>query len=115
LGRYAVEVNGIDTIAITKLDVLDSLERVRICVAYQLGDELVHNPPASVATLNKVEPVYEELPGWQQPTTNARSFHDLPPQAQAYIARICELVGARAGVVTVGPEREQTILVNDIF
>jgi adenylosuccinate synthase len=115
LGRYAVEVNGIDTIAITKLDVLDTLERVRICVAYRLGDEVVHNPPASVATLNKVEPVYEDLPGWQQSTSDARSFYDLPSQAQAYIARICELVGARAGIVTVGPERDQTILVNEIF
>jgi adenylosuccinate synthase len=68
-----------------------------------------------VATLNKVEPVYEDLPGWQQSTSGARSFSDLPSQAQAYIARICELVGARAGIVTVGPEREQTILVNEIF
>ncbi len=115
LGRYAVEINGIDTIAITKLDVLDTLERIKICVAYQVNEEVLHTPPTTVAALNKVEPIYEELPGWKAPTSKLRNFFDLPSQAQAYVARICELVGARLGIVAVGPEREQTIMVDEIF
>jgi adenylosuccinate synthase len=115
MGRYAVEINGIDTIAITKLDVLDTLERVKICVAYQVGDEQIHNPPSTVAGLNRVEPVYEEMPGWKTPTTEVRKFAQLPIQAQDYVARICELVGARLGIVTVGPGRDQTIMIEEIF
>jgi adenylosuccinate synthase len=95
--------------------VLDGLEQIQLCVAYKLGDELIHYPPASVATLNKVEPVYEELPGWKSSTSDVRSFDDLPSQAQHYISRICELVGARLGIVAVGPEREQTIMVEQVF
>jgi adenylosuccinate synthase len=115
MGRYAVEINGIDTVAITKLDVLDTFERIKICVAYRLGDELIYYPPTTAANLNKVEPVYEEIAGWQRPTSHIRTFHELPTHAQAYVARICELLGARLGLITVGPEREQTITVDDIF
>jgi adenylosuccinate synthase len=115
MGRYAVEVNSIDTIVLTKLDVLDELEHIKVCVGYRQGDEILHNPPATNNALDKVEPIYEELPGWQTPTSDVRHFHDLPLQAQNYITRICELLGARLGVVTVGPDREQTIMVNDVF
>ncbi len=115
MGRYAVEINGIDTIAITKLDVLDTMDRIKICVAYKLGDEHIYNPPATIANLNKVEPIYEEMPGWKTSTSQVRQFQDLPAQAQSYITRICELVGARLGIVTVGPGRDQTILVNRVF
>lgn len=115
IGRYAVEVNGIDTIALTKLDVLDTLERIKICVAYRLGDELIYTPPATVAGFQRIEPVYEEMLGWQKSTRDILQFQDLPPQAQAYVARICELVGARLGIVTVGPERDQTIMLHEIF
>jgi adenylosuccinate synthase len=115
MGRYAVEINGIDTIVITKLDVLDTLETLKLCVAYKVGEELVYSPPATVANLQKVEPVYEEMSGWQTSTRHVRQFPDLPPQAQAYITRICELLGARLGIITVGPERDQTIVVHDVL
>jgi adenylosuccinate synthase len=115
MGRYAVEINGIDTIAITKLDVLDTLDQVKICVAYKVGDEHIYNPLSTIAGLNRVEPVYEEMPGWKTPTSDVRTFAQLPIQAQNYVARICELVGARLGIVTVGPERDQTIMIEEIF
>jgi adenylosuccinate synthase len=93
LARYAARLNGIDTLAITKLDV----------------------PPANIAILGQVEPIYEELPGWQQPTSGIRSFDQLPAEAQAYVARLCELTGARLGMVSVGPEHDQIIEVSKLF
>jgi adenylosuccinate synthase len=115
LGRYAAQINGVDTVAITKLDVLDTLPRVKICVGYRLHDSELDYPPANIATLERVEPIYEELPGWQRPTSGLRRFDQLPTEAQSYIARLCELVGARIGIVSVGPGREQVITVNDLI
>jgi len=115
LGRYAAQINGVDTVAITKLDVLDTLPRVKICVGYRLHDSELDYPPANIATLERVEPIYEELPGWQRPTSGLRRFDQLPTEAQSYIARLCELVGARIGIVSVGPGREQIITVNDLI
>jgi adenylosuccinate synthase len=115
MARYAVQINGIDTLAITKLDVLDTMPRIKVCVGYRLHETQLEYPPATVAVLSQVEPIYEELPGWMTSTTSARRFQDLPDRAQAYIARLCQLVGARLGIVSVGPEREQTITVSEIF
>ncbi len=115
LGRYAAQINGVDTVAITKLDVLDTLARVKICVGYRLHDSELDYPPANIATLERVEPIYEEMPGWQRPTSGLRRFDQLPTEAQSYIARLCELVGARIGIVSVGPGREQIITVNDLI
>jgi len=115
LGRYAAQINGVDTVAITKLDVLDTLPRVKICVGYRLHDSELDYPPANIATLERVEPIYEEMPGWQRPTSGLRRFDQLPTEAQSYIARLCELVGARIGIVSVGPGREQIITVNDLI
>ncbi|RRR75256.1 MAG: adenylosuccinate synthase [Candidatus Viridilinea halotolerans] len=115
MARYAVQVNGIDTLAITKLDVLDTMPKIKICVGYRLHEAELEYPPATVAVLSHVEPIYEEMPGWMSPTSSARRFQDLPERAQAYIARLCQLVGARLGIVSIGPDREQTILVSEIF
>jgi adenylosuccinate synthase len=115
MARYASEINGIDTIAITKLDVLDTLTRIKVCVGYRRYDETIEYPPVSAAQFREIEPVYEELPGWQQPTGHVRKFEDLPEEAQSYVARLCQLVGARIGLVSVGPERDQIITVNKIF
>ncbi len=115
LARYAAQINGIDTIAITKLDVLDNLPTIKICVGYRLNETHLEYPPATVAVLERCEPIYEELPGWRVSTRDARHFHDLPEAAQAYVARICQLVGARLGLVSVGPSREQVIQVVDLF
>jgi adenylosuccinate synthase len=115
LARYAAQINGIDTVAITKLDVLDALPEIKVCVGYRLHDAELDYPPSNITTFERVEPIYEDLPGWQQPTSGARHFDDLPAAAQSYVARLCELVGARLGIVSVGPSREQIIAVKELF
>ncbi|WP_129671874.1 adenylosuccinate synthase [Candidatus Chloroploca sp. Khr17] len=115
LARYATQINGIDTVAITKLDVLDTAPTIKICTGYQLHETQLDYPPATVAVLGQVEPIYEEMPGWMTPTTHVRHFHDLPDAAQAYVSRLCQLIGARLGIVSVGPDREQTIIAAEVF
>jgi adenylosuccinate synthase len=115
LARYAARINGIDTMVITKLDVLDSLPTIKVCTSYRLHDAELDYPPTNIAVIGKVEPIYEELPGWQKPTNGVRRFNQLPSQAQDYIARLCELTGARIGIVSVGPGRDQIIEVNPLF
>lgn len=115
LARYAARVNGIDTMTITKLDVLDSLATIKICTGYRLHDAELDYPPTNIAVLAKVEPIYEEMPGWQQPTNRLQRFEQLPSEAQDYIARLCELTGTRIGIVSVGPGRDQIIEVNPLF
>lgn len=115
IARYAAQINGIDTIAITKLDVLDQLPTIKICTGYKLHDTELEAPPATIAVFERVEPIYEELPGWLTPTTSIRDFEELPPEAQAYVARIVQLTGARLSIVGVGPNREQTIVVNEVL
>ena len=115
LARYAAQINGIDTVAITKVDVLDTLEQIKVCVGYRLHDAELDYPPSNITTFGRVEPIYEDLPGWQKPTSGARRFDDLPDAAQSYVARLCELIGARLGIVSVGPGREQIIAVKDLF
>ena len=109
--RYAALVNGIDELAVTNLDGLDSLERLKICTAYRLDGKRLEYPPTSAAALGRVQPVYIEMPGWKQATGKARSFDDLPVNAQRYLHKICELTGARLMLVGVGSSRAQTILV----
>lgn len=113
--KYAVRVNGLSKIALTKLDVLSSLPTIRICTAYRVDGRLVEHYPNDLATLAKCEPVYEDLPGWQQDIGGIRCFEDLPENARAYIKRIEELCGVEAALIAVGPEREQTIIASDIF
>ncbi len=115
MARYAARINGVDTVAITKLDVLDNFAQIKICVGYKLHDAAIDYPPTTSAVLSQVEPIYEEMPGWQTPTTGIRRFRDLPDEAQAYVARLCRLIGARLGLVSIGPERDQIITVNEVF
>jgi adenylosuccinate synthase len=109
--RYARILNGIDELAVTNLDGLDSLTRLKVCVAYKLDGKRIAVPPTCVRQLAKCIPVYEELAGWQQTTAGARSYGELPPVARAYLQRICELTGAKLKLVGVGQSRAQTILV----
>jgi len=106
--RYAAWLNGLTAIAVTKLDVLDSFERIKICTAYRAGDETLTEVPDTV-TQGQVQPIYEEWRGWKSPTTGARSWNDLPSAAQAYLKRMEELVGVPIRYVSVGPRREQMI------
>ncbi|SHF59421.1 Adenylosuccinate synthetase [Caldanaerobius fijiensis DSM 17918] len=107
---FSVRVSGITDLAITKLDTLAGLDTVKICTAYRKGDEIVKNFPASLEYLAECEPVYEELPGWDDRITQARTYDELPENAKRYVERIEELCGARASILSVGPGREQTII-----
>lgn len=108
--KHSVRVNGITDLALTKLDVLDSLAEIKICTSYKYGSETLDEFPAALNVMNGVEPHYEVMAGWQQDTTGCRDFDQLPAAAQAYIKRIEELTGAEVSIVAVGPDRKQTIL-----
>jgi adenylosuccinate synthase len=107
--RKAVRVNGITGLAITKLDVLDKLDEIRICTGYTAGGAEVEDLPVQVRDFEKVVPVYESLPGWKVDTSKAQSWSDLPAAAKKYLERLAELSGAPIAMVSVGPRRDQAI------
>ncbi len=111
--RYAAMVNGVDGVAFTKVDVLDSFKTIKICVAYDLNGQRVTDMPSDCADITAAVPVYEEFEGWQASTCEAQSQADLPARAQAYLARLSELIEAPASIVSVGPKRSQTFAVSD--
>ena len=113
--KYACMLSGIDCLAITRLDILDTLPTLKICTGYLYKGKPLHEYPASLKVLDEVEPVYEELPGWQRDITGIRRYEDLPLNARRYVERLSECSGARLGVVSVGPDREQTILLEEMF
>ncbi|MBR9972167.1 adenylosuccinate synthase [Magnetospirillum sulfuroxidans] len=115
LVRQAVKVGGVNGIALTKLDVLDGIEELKICTAYKYKGEIINHLPASQSAQAEVEPVYETIEGWTQSTRGARSWVDLPATAIKYIRRIEELIEAPVSMLSTSPEREDTILVNDPF
>jgi len=107
--RYATRVNGLSGLAVTKLDVLDSLDRIAICTGYKVGDEEYREFPGDVTALAHIEPIYEWFEGWQQPTSDARTLDALPAKARRYLDRIRELVAAPIVYVSVGTRRDQII------
>ena len=109
--RYAGMINGIDDIAVTNLDGLDSLATIRICTHYKLGRKTLDVPPSDFRQLTECRPVYIEMPGWQTPTHEVKKFRDLPLAAQTYLRKIAELSGAKLTIASVGPNRDQTIVV----
>ncbi len=113
--RQAVKVGGIDGLALTKLDVLDGLPEIKVCVGYRCGGERLDHLPASQARQAQVEPVYETMEGWSESTRGARSWAQLPATAVKYVRRIEELIGAPVALLSTSPEREDTILVRDPF
>jgi adenylosuccinate synthase len=115
LVRQSVALNGIDGIALTKLDVLDGLEKLKICVGYKLGGEVLDYLPAGLKAQSALEPVYEELEGWSESTAGATSWKDLPANAVKYVRRVEELIGAPAAMVSTSPQRDDTIMVRDPF
>jgi len=115
LVRQSVALNGIDGIALTKLDVLDGLEKLKICVGYKLGGEVLDYLPAGLKAQSALEPVYEELEGWSESTAGATSWTDLPANAVKYVRRVEELIGAPAAMVSTSPQRDDTIMVRDPF
>ncbi|HEU0075896.1 MAG TPA: adenylosuccinate synthase [Dehalococcoidia bacterium] len=109
---YSAQINSVTSIAITRLDVLDPFPSIQVCTAYAIDGKTVSTPPASIGAFNRAVPVYEELPGWQAESTGARRFDELPENAQRYVKRLGQLIGRPIEIVSVGPEREQVIIVD---
>ncbi|HSH93920.1 MAG TPA: adenylosuccinate synthase, partial [Roseimicrobium sp.] len=107
--RQATMVNGIDELAITNLDGLDTVETIQVCVAYKVGKKRYDYLPNDNDELAKCQPVFVEFPGWKTPTDKAKKWKDLPPKARSYAKAIAELTGAKLAIASVGPAREQTI------
>jgi len=108
--RHSVIINGLTEIAVTKLDVLDELEEIKICTAYKCKGKIIKDFPADIEALSKCKPVYEKLPGWVKDTTACKRYRDLPLNARRYLERLSELVGARISIVSVGSSRRETII-----
>ena len=109
VARYSQQVNGVDYWALTKLDVLDTLPKIKICVAYELDGKRIDTMPSTARELARVKPVYEEMDGWLCETSNVTRIEDLPPKARAYVDRLVELSGAKLGILSIGPARESTL------
>jgi adenylosuccinate synthase len=113
IGRYAVRVNGLDCLAITKLDVLDELAEIKVCVAYELDGQTCHHFPSNASQFARCTPIYETLPGWQQSTEDCRTLEDLPKEALDYLKFLAELMEVSIAIVSLGASRDQTIIVED--
>ena len=114
--KYACMLSGLDYMAITRLDILDTFEKIDMCVGYKYKGELLNEVPASLKVLAEVEPVYETFDGWMTDISGIRKYEELPENARKYLERLAEVCGTKLGIVSVGPNRDQTIvLANDIF
>ncbi|MEW6623463.1 MAG: adenylosuccinate synthase [Bacillota bacterium] len=113
--RYAARINGLSQLVITKLDVLDKLETLKICTGYRYKGELLKEFPPNIKHLADCEPVYEIMPGWMSDTSEIKEYKNLPPNAKRYLERIEELVKVKIGIVSLGPGREQTIILSKVF
>ncbi|MEQ9553412.1 MAG: adenylosuccinate synthase [Coleofasciculus sp. G3-WIS-01] len=113
IGRYAVRINGMDCLAITKLDILDTLEELKVCVAYEINGQRCEDFPSNARRFAQCKPIYKTLPGWQQSTVHCRALEDLPKQALAYLKFLAELMEVPIALVSLGASRDQTIIVED--
>ena len=113
IGRYAVRINGLDCLAITKLDVLDQLDEIKVCVAYEIDGERCEHFPNNSRRFANCRPIYQTLKGWQQSTSDCRSWEDLPRQAQDYLKFLAELMEVPIAIVSLGANRDQTIILED--
>lgn len=115
IASYAIRISGLDSLAVTKLDVLTGMDTLKICTGYRRGSEVFKDFPASLKTLAQCEPVYEEMPGWQEDISSAKTFAELPAAAQNYLKRISELAGAPISIIGVGTRRTETIILDNLF
>ena len=113
--RHSNRVNGFTHLAIMLLDVLSGLDKLKICVAYRLDGELIDEVPAAIEDYERCEPVYIEMPGFSEDITNVKTFEDLPENAQNYLRKIEDLINVPVGLFSVGPDREQTIVLTEFF
>jgi adenylosuccinate synthase len=107
--RHAAMVNGIDEVAITNIDGLDTVETIKACIAYRCGSTRYEYVPNDIEAFSKCEPIYAEFPGWKTPTSHIRQWRQLPAKARTYLQAIAGLTGARLSIASIGPAREQTI------
>jgi adenylosuccinate synthase len=114
-GRFVAQINGLDAAVITKLDVLDTFPTIKICTAYNLRGQTIHNLPATMTDLSACEPIYEEVEGWQSCTSDITRYEDLPQAAKAYLQRLEELLETPIAMVSVSPQRGKTIQIQDVF
>ena len=112
--RYSARINGFTDAVITRLDIFDTLDTIKVCTAYAVDGKRIDNFPASIDVLERCQPVYEEMPGWRAPTHDIRRFEDLPAAAQSYVRRVESLVACPVSLVSVGARREQTIWLRSI-
>lgn len=113
--RYSARLNSLDYLAITRLDILDNMPVIKMCVGYKIGDEVLKRIPASLNVLAQVEPIYEEFEGWMTDISGIREYDKLPENAKKYLERLSEVAGVELGIVSVGPNREQTIVLKDLL
>ena len=114
-GKYSQHINGFSSLVLTRLDVLDGFPSVKICVGYEVDGELLDHFPSGATLLQRCKPVYEEMPGWSTPTEGATSLEQLPPEASAYVRRLEELIGCEFHLISTGPHRDETILLQPII
>jgi adenylosuccinate synthase len=115
IARYSARINGITDFVLTKLDVLTGLEEIPVCVAYEVEGVRMDELPVNQTDFHHARPIYENFPGWSDDITGARSFDDLPANAQRYVRAIEAISGARFSAIGVGPEREQIIVLHDLL
>jgi len=115
IGRYATRVNGVTDFVLTKLDVLTGLDTVPVCVAYEVDGQRLDEMPMTQTDFHHAIPIYEELPGWHEDITGARTLDDLPANARAYVMRLEEMIGRPISVVGVGPDRDASVVVRDLL
>ena len=113
--RRSAQLNGLTGLCLTKLDVLDGLETIKICVGYKVDGKVIDIFPSNADDVVRCEPIYEEMPGWKENTIGTKRFEDLPQNAQNYIHRISELVGRPIAMVSTGPDREETLVLQHPF
>jgi len=113
IGRYAVRINGLDCLAVTKLDVLDDLEEIKVCTAYELDGKVVRDFPSDARAFARAIPIYETLPGWKRSTSECKTVEELPTEAKEYLKFLADLTGTPIAIISLGASRGQTIIVED--
>lgn len=114
VGKYAVDINGLTDVVITKIDVLSGLKTLKICTGYELNGKIYTTVPAATENLAKVKPIYEELPGWTEDITQMKNYEELPENCKKYLKRVEEYLNCPISVVSVGPDRTQNIFIKNI-
>ena len=115
LVRQAIKISGIDGIALTKLDVLDELEEIRMCIEYDLGKKKIDYLPVALEDQLKIKPVYKNFPGWKTSTKGIKNFEELPKNARDYVSAVESFIGTKISSISTSPEREDTILIENPF